>query len=654
MRKLPVLFIFLCMYIYSSAQIIFTKPQSERIANYHIKANLDTEKKIVSGSMQLSWKNSSQDTVRELQFHTYMNAFKNTASTFIKESGGQLRGDYIETGNDKAWGWIEISKFKDASGYDYTSEIRYIQPDDDNEKDQTVISINLNKGIAPGESAEFDIDFETKLPKIFARTGYVGNYFMVGQWFPKIGVYQDGKGWNCHQFHAHSEFFADFGVYDVELTVPESYVVGASGGLQKTVPNEKDKTNTFFFRAEDVVDFAWTASQRYQEKNYKWKDVNVRILLQPEHFKFEKRHSESLNAALEYFEKHIGKYPYKNITVIDPPSKASGAGGMEYPTLITAGSFSLMPKGLRMIEMVVVHEFGHQYFMALLASNEFEEAWMDEGMNTYFETRIMDATYGEGAFLDMGGFKMSDIQMQRTSYVRSGYTNTVECYRKAWEYPNGGYSVMSYSKPATFFTTYERMVGQKVTDEIFKTYFAKFKFKHPVSEDFIRIAKEITRKHYGDKIDADAFFKQVVYGSQDCDYQIKRVSSKRYGGLKGKFDAGENKTSEKDISKDMYHSTVKVFRDGELIIPTDLKVTFKNGDTKLVNWDGKEKMKIFSFDNKYPIIKAELDPEQKNLLDKNLNNNSYVKKKDPGGIWKVVLKIMFFFQNLMQSVAFFA
>ncbi len=637
----------------TEAQVIFTKPQSNRIANYNIKASLDTQNKLVKASMTMVWKNTTNDTVSDLQFHAYMNAFKNTASTFMTESGGQLRGDYMDVSDETAWGWLKIQSIKTASGDEIVSQMSYIQPDDKNTFDQTVFQIPLKKGIAPNESIELNFKFETKLPKIFARTGYVDDFYMVAQWFPKIGVYEQDKGWNCHQFHAHSEFFADFGIYDVELTFPKDYIIGATGGLQsEKILDDSLKVQTW--RAEDVIDFAWTASQKFIEKSYIRNELNVRILLQPEHLKYDKRHSEALDFALEYFEKHVGAYPYKHITVVDPPVAASGAGGMEYPTLITAGTFGFLPEGIRTTEIVVVHEFGHQYFMGLLASNEFEEAWLDEGLNTYMETRIMDNYYKKDGFANIAGFDIQDIEYQRIGYARSSHISSAETFRKSWEYPAGGYGAMNYNKPATFLTTYERIVGQDVMDEILKTYFERFKFKHPKTTDFLSVVKEITKKHHGSKIDVEAFFQQVLFGAQVCDYQVSSIKSSKLGGNIGWFDTEH--TSEYKISygEDAYRSTVTIVRNGDMVLPTDLKITYANGDTETVAWNGAEKYKTFIFDHKYKVIRAELDPETKNLMDTNLNNNSFTTQKETTGLWKVVFKIMFFLQNLIQSIAFLA
>ena len=162
-------------------QVIFQKPLSNRIANYDMNVKLNPEKKLVTGEETLYWKNTSKDKISELEFHLYLNAFKNTNSTFIKESGGQLRGDRFNTSSKLNWGWIDVLSMKVKNGEDLTSKIKYIHPDDNNADDETVISVPLNRPVLPGKEITLNIKFESKLPKVFARSGFSDNFFMVAQ-----------------------------------------------------------------------------------------------------------------------------------------------------------------------------------------------------------------------------------------------------------------------------------------------------------------------------------------------------------------------------------------------------------------------------------------------------------------------------------------
>ena len=647
-----------------SAQSIFETPLSPRIANYEIQAKLNPQKKTVQGKLSLQWRNTSQDSLRELQFHLYLNAFMNTQTTFMQESKGKFRGDKLDKKQELSWGWIDINSMKMRDGEDLSRKIEFIQPEDGNKNDQTVIRVLLAEPILPDSTVFIDIEFESKLPQIFARTGFSDNYFLVGQWFPKIGVYERAgqryatKGaWNCHQFHAHSEFYADYGVYDVDINVPEGYVVGATGLLKKQA-KKADKTITYTYHAEDVVDFVWTASERFVLLEDEWEHVKIRLLMQPEHAEQATRHFESAKAALAYFDKYLGKYPYPNLTIVDPPFRGSGSGGMEYPTFITVGTTYGLFEGFRLPEMVTVHEFGHQYFMNLLATNEFEEAWLDEGFNSYYENRIMDETYGEKtSMVDTRFFGIGDVEMARSNYAYMHNPKKVEVFRAAWEYPMGGYSTMSYSKTATWMTTLERLLGRETMDEIMKTYFARWKFKHACAKDFISIVNEVVKKNHGNKYgeNMDWYFREVLYGNNVCDYSLAAVYNLKTVPKVGVFDkTGEKKFKgyEKSDSA-VYEANVRVYRLGEIVMPVEILVHFENGEEEMHYWNGKERAHELHFTGKGKVSWAKIDPENKILIDINLMNNSFTVERPKSVYRKISLKFMFFIQNLFQFFAMF-
>ncbi len=642
-------------------QTIFPQPLSDRIASYDMNVKLDPVKKIVSGSETLYWKNSSQDKISELEFHLYMNAFKNTNSTFIKESGGQLRGDKFDVSRDINWGWEKILSMKIKDGEDLTNKIKFIQPDDNNKDDQTVISVPLSKPVMPGQTITLQINFETKLPKVFARSGFSDNYFLVGQWFPKIGVYEKAgeryavKGqWNCHQYHANSEFYADFGVYNVHINVPKNYVVGAVGVLQNEVKNN-DGTKTLFYHAEDVIDFAWTASPKFKVAEAAWRNVKIRVLLQPEHFYLAGRHIQSVIYALKYFNKYLGKYPYPNLTIVDPPINAMGSGGMEYPTFFTAGSLWGLPQGVRLTESTVVHEFGHNYFMGMLATNEFEEAWMDEGFNTYYEDRIMDNYYGaKNSFFDVAGFHMGDFEMGREGYAGMNDPKISPDFQYSWQYTHNDYGSITYFKTSTWMFTLEGLLGQKVMDDVMQTYFEKWKFKHPCGKDFIDVVNEVVKEKLGNKFgdNMDWFFNEVLYGTDICDYKLANISLSKVDEPHGIYDsAGVNKyyRFKKETGKPVYESKVVVERLGGVIVPEEILVHFDNGKEILEHWDGKDRVHDFIYDRPEKVVWAKVDPYNKIPMDVNLINNSFTTQPQSSAANKYFTKFIFWVENIMMT-----
>jgi hypothetical protein len=392
-----------------TAQIVLNKALSNRQTYYQIDATLDVTSKIVKGQMNAYWVNKSSDIVADVQLHMYLNAFSSTKSTFYKESGG-------DPGNKESdYGWIDILNISDREGTDLKSMLRYISPDDGNPDDKTVLRIVLPKPAEPGDSVFLYVNFESKLPSRIIRTGYSDDYFFVAQWFPKFGVYEPAGmryatrgGWNCHQFHAHSEFYSNHSVYDVKITLPKEYVVGSGGLLIDE--NESGDSKTLTYRAEDIVDFAWTAWPGYAVYTDQWKHVKITLLIPSVRKNQVDRQIQAVKNALEYLESNVGPYPWPHLTFVDPPSKGSGAGGMEYTTIFTSSSSFIMPSFYHLPEMVTIHEFGHSYFMGILASNEFEEPWLDEGINSFWEARIMDHYYGKNSgMLDLP-FRQIEVQ----------------------------------------------------------------------------------------------------------------------------------------------------------------------------------------------------------------------------------------------------
>lgn len=605
------------------------KPLSERRVSYTMVVSLDPDARTVTGTERLTWRNPDSVPVTELQFHLYLNAFKNENTTFMKESGGVHRGNVA--GDDDPWGGVDVTRMQivtdatrdispalpEETDTDLIDRIRFIQPDDGNPDDETVFSVMLPYPVGPGETIVLDIDFESRLPEIVARTGWkMGDsgepFFFVGQWFPKIGVYEvpgqryvpedaPNGAWNTHQFHNNTEFYSDFGTYDVTITVPENFEVGASGLIQRD--DIEDGQRTVRYIADDVHDFAWTASPDFLVYSDEWEHVSLRLLLQPAHEAQAQRHFDAAKVALERFTDWVGEYPYTTLTLVDG---LGGSNGMEYPTLITCGTIYKLPTWLRALELVTIHEFGHQYFYGLLASNEFEEAWLDEGVNSYIETRIVDDAYGAGAVIDFAGLKIGDTAAQRIAYTKN-YPSRGAMFTNAWEYEFGDYSKASYSKPATVMNTLERYLGWDKMREFLRTYYDTWRFRHPTTRDLQDVAESVSGE------DLDWFFDQFVYGTATFDYKLSSLSNVRLADDDDGSDASES-----------FEGRIRIERKGDGVFPQTVLVTFDDGSTESREWSGKERWIEFTFGHTSRIIEAYIDPENKVLLDTNRLNNRRV------------------------------
>lgn len=627
------------------SQPLFPEPLSQRVANYKINVELDADDHTLNAESVVEWINTSKDTVSEAYFHLYMNAFKNSETTFMQKQNynGNKESDF---------GWIDIKSIRRKNGSELTLKTEFISPDDGNVNDQTVMRVPLEISVLPGDTAVFEFAFKVVLPPIIARSGYSKDYFFVGQWFPKLGVYQHDKTgstgkWVCNQYHATSEFFADFGTYDVQITTPSNYYTGATGVLAHRQTNP-DSTITFKYKAEDVIDFAWTASPRFVLLEDQWKHIKIKLLIQPEHQEQAERHFSAAKKTFEYLENKLGKYPYSVLTIIDPPVSGNASGGMEYPTLITAGTIAKLPKGIHSVEDVVVHELGHQYFMAMIASNEADEPWLDEGINTYFNVKIMNQIFGESSSsFDFLGMKMSALDMHHDTYCAMENPEIQPISLSAKNYSIGNYFNLVYSKATCVLFTLEGIVGELVMDEIMKTYFERFKFRHPKTQDFISVVNEIVKKHHDNKFGQNMnwFFEQIVFGTETVDYYVKQVSNIRKTRF-GMFDKQGAKSLEEAKSA-FYVSTVKLGKHGRLTIPVTVEIVFADGSKKTKTWDGKTQQKVFSFKGTKKIVRVQIDPEKNNRLDLNSQNNSYYHEVTKAPFYKLSLISLFFIMNLM-------
>ena len=585
------------------------QPLSPRNANYTITAKLDAAAHTITGSEVITWRNITSRPAADLQFHLYWNAWKHERTTFMRERQlGRSAPPDSTPAADRSRIDVTSLKLTAPSAADLTGSIHFIAPDDGNPDDETVMAVPLREPVPPGGTATIEVSWTAHIPRPVARTGVVGNYFFIVQWFPKLGVFQN-EGWNCHQFHAATEFFSDYGVYDVGLTVPQGWIVGATG-VQRERRDNADRTTLHRYYQEDVHDFAWTTSPDYVERTARFEHptlpaVDMRLLLQPEHIGQADRHFDATRTTLKYYGEWYGAYPYGHITIVDPAYQ-SGAGGIEYPTLFTAGTRWLAPAHVTTPEAVTVHEAGHQFWYGIVGNNEFEDAWMDEGFNTFSTARAIAEVYDPNyvALRYLGGFVpwvFRDLVVKRETegnrlqgYRRDAKSDdqSTPSYRY---FPATGGSI-TYNKTALWLNTMERWLGWPAVQRVLSTHFARWKFRHPRPQDFFDIASEVTGQ------DLNWYFDQVYRSSTVFDYGVQELTSVR--------------------DRDQYRTAVVVRRYGDAYFPVDVDVRFRNGERASEHWDGRDRWKLYVYDRPSQAISAEVDPQRVLLLDVNVTNNS--------------------------------
>lgn len=640
-----------CMPLLVQGQVIFDVPLSERTTGYDIAAVLDTETKTVTGDMSAWWVNRSAVPVDHAMLHLYLNAFSSNKSSFAAS------GRWTPAG-DEGWGYVRITRLIDAAGNDLTMTMHYVAPDDGNINDRTVLQIDLPVPVNPGDTLKLNVLFESKLPSPIVRTGYNKDYFWVAQWFPKFGVYElagmrqrESDGWNCHQFHPNSEFYANHSVYNVSVTMPSEYVAGSGGWLVEEMDNG-DGTKKIRWRAEDIVDFAWTAWPGYKIVRDKWRGVEITFLTSERGLRIADNQINAVKNGLEYLDARVGPYPWPHLTFVDPPVEGAGAGGMEYTTIFTSAGSGFVPSFLKMAEMVTIHEFSHAYFMGMLASNEFEEPWLDEGVNSYWEQRIVDHYYGNGyGIIRLPFIKISDADMSRASYISSPSRQVATNDLPSWLYPHGTYGMMSYNKAATWLHTLEGLITTETMNNVFREFYARWAFRHPSGKDFIETVNDVVREEHGEKFgnDMNWFFEQVLYGTEICDYRISGVTNRKITGYSGMAEGDSVTFTRNDRSSDtLYLAIVGIERLGGMKLPVEVLVRFDNGDEILEEWDGLARFRDFEYKGTRKVDQVIIDPRGKIDLDVNRINNSWTDDPEFTASGRMMTKFVFLMQMLIS------
>jgi hypothetical protein len=623
-----------------------TKPMSQRIVHYEIDAKYNPTNHTVDATEVLTYHNLTGQALDHFPFHLYQNAFQPNA-TFVRDA--KLMGSRdtaYEKWEPKYSGSEVIKRIEVAGQGDLTQNLQFIAPDDNNKDDKTVVDLRLAKPVPAGAFVQFRIAFQTKFPETQARSGWKRDFVLGGQWFPKVAVWWHGA-WNAHQYHNTTEFFADFGVYDVKLTVPQNQVVGASG-VEVSSVNNSDGTKIVTYHGDDIHDFAWTASPRYQVKESIYQaqmgPVKLRFLMQPAHWSQVERHERITRQTLDRFESWYGPYPYKTLTVVDPEPD-SAAGGMEYPTFITAGTTWWMPEGFHTVEGVVEHEFGHQYWYGMVATNEFEDAWMDEGINSYTEVKVLDSILGKKtSILNFAGATYGEPEDQRDFYISVADLDPMAQYAFAYVNSNS-YGGITYGKTASVLLTLEGIIGQDTMNKAMQTYFMKYRFTHPTKEDFLKTLEEVSGK------DLRWYFNQAVYGSQVLDYEVLNADSFPVNW----FEEKKKDKAKKDAKDEtVYQSYVTIHRKGDFIMPIDIEVKFENGEKVREHWDGQTRWTRFGYQRKSKVASVEIDPDHTIHLDRNRFNDSLVVEPNAKPTHKLSNYWLFVTQWVSQAMAWWA
>ncbi|MEF9978098.1 MAG: M1 family metallopeptidase [Thermomonas sp.] len=660
---------------------------SNRTASYSIDAELDPVKHTIDGKQVLTWRNRSTQPVCSLYLHLYLNGFDGPGSTFMTEQRASESGfrSNVDT-KDGEFGFIRLDKVvQDGAAAKWT----FVQPDGGPKTDRSVVRIDLPHPVAAGATTSLDIDFFNQLPRVVARTGYYGTFHLVAQWFPKVAVLElpgergaTAPRWNAHEFHLHSEFYADFGSYDVRITVPKGYTVGSTGALTGT-PVEKAGKVTHRYVQHDVHDFAWTADNRYAKPLVKtWNGPNgpvqVSVLYTPDYASNAEPVLQATIDSLDYFSKTLGGYPYGTATAVVPPYGADEAGGMEYPTFFTADSTGQDEPGTLgrfALDFVTVHEFGHGYFYGILASNEFEEPMLDEGMNEYWDQRMMTARKQDLILTTpwlkaLGiGTRMTPFQMERLGASLGDPADPLG--DNSWARLSSGSYGTVYSRTATVMRQIEALVGTPAMERGMKLYYERWKFRHPSLADL----REALAEGTGRRDIVEANFDAFIYATGRVDDRVASIQSRELLPLPGYLThAGKqvlvgSKALDKAIedrrkawkakhpnAKEWegafpYRSIVVVRRDGQAV-PQVLRVRFADGSHRDLPVTATGSWQRFEFVTPSKAVSAQLDPDDLIRTDLSELNDSRTVEADGSAARRWFGDFTSFLQSLFALLSF--
>lgn len=632
-------------------------PEESRIADYRIEARLDAETHRITGSAQVSWRNTTEHSVDTIPFHLYINGFRSEDTAWMQSSGGRHRDHEQE--EEGAWGYIEIEQVRRVSPGPLLVEDEAESPATSQDPlqwsedaDPSTMTVTLPEPVAPGETLTLAIDFETQLPKVVARTGYHEDFHAVAQWYPKIGVLETDGTWQAHTYTVNDEYFADFGNYTVEIDVPENMVVGASGiPLREETADGRKKIT---YQAEMVHDFAWMADPSFVEHSLYHDGVYIRQLIQPEKVGDADLHMATQIAALDSYQQRFGPYPWSTITIVHAPEGAEGAGGMEYPTLYTTSDAAQMDPWIRKYlfdermsgAFTTVHEFGHQYFQGLFASREHLEPWLDEGMNSFTNQLAFSDRYGE----DPWAVRLLSNHLRFRDGLRATMRMVVDLDpvaqpASAFHSRVGSYFLV-YAKTSAIMMTLRNVVGHQTFDDALAVYAERARFRHPTGQQLfatliselggtVDLAPEGTPPA---PFDVAHFLDQAFHTTYPIDFAILRVNNVRRQGTagwqrneQGELIGGEApdlETEVEDLPDDQVTAVVVVHRPGAFQMPVDLLVEFADGSEIRQVWNATTSTRVFEWPGKR-IRRARLDPDNKLILEwRRLNNTAWARDLD--------------------------
>lgn len=593
----------------------------QQSVHYRMQIRLITESHSYKGSQQLIYVNNSRDTLTEVYYHLFYNAFK-------PGSAMDRRDDIPGSG------WKGIDRLRvDQQGDVRIGSLRQDGTELAFDVNETVLKAGLAAPLLPGDSTMLQMEWTTQIPRIRRRGGWLngeGIEYSMSQWYPKLAEY-DRNGWHPDEY-VDREFYGVFGTFDVEITLPAEYVVGGTGTV--TNPDEvrcgyevrgRDTLilhpasgtglKTWKFHAENVHDFAWVADREYVHQIVHSNGTPIHLLYQ--RFLVNDQHITGWNYAgywtseiLAYFSERFGEYAWPQFTVTQ-----AGDGGMEYPMLIMITGY----RGSSSLYRVIAHELGHMWYYGMMANNETQEAWLDEGLTQFLTDEADRGLNGENLRNPYDGITRVVYPWDRSrwndispyySLAITGYAEPLNTFHDRFR--EGATAAQVYSKGEAVVRQLQYMFGDSLFDAAMRRYYRDWRFRHPSARDFERSMEKASGMRL------DWFFNQWIGSTKTCDYALTGLES----------DGASNGD---------WQTTIELRNEDEIIMPLDIVLTYADGSTETANipveewkkpgvdrslpaWFWVDRTYSATFPTRGEVVRAEIDPSG-SLLDLDRTNN---------------------------------
>ncbi|MDZ4844925.1 MAG: M1 family metallopeptidase [Chitinophagales bacterium] len=521
----------------------------QQAVDYKINVSLDDKKHELTGNLEVVYTNNSPDTLSFIWFHLWPNAYKNLNTAFAQQQLENRSTEFYFSKPEQR-GYIDSLDFK-SGGQKLEWKLDSAKID--------ICKVLLPQPLKSGERITISTPFHVKIPASFSRLGHVAQSYQITQWYPKPAVYNK-NGWHPMSYLDQGEFYSEFGSFDVQITLPKNYVVAASGNLQneeelawltelaektskiesfenaRDFPASDSTLKTLRYKLENAHDFAWFADKRYHvlkgevELPNSKRKVTTWAMFTNIDAKLWKNSLEYLHDATLYYSKWIGDYQYDQVTAVE--GALSAGGGMEYPTItIIGGTNNALD-----LETVIMHEVGHNWFYGILGTNERDHAWMDEGINSFYEMRYLYTKYPGRKWPD--GFnaeklrKLFDMEDYTLKFQNELFYlfNARQHLDQPSELPSQdftslNYGAIVYGKTALLFDHLKAYLGDSLFDSVMQKYFSEWKFKHPQPEDLRALFEAYTGKNL------TWFFDDLIATSQKLDYKIAAVKKDKANNI---------------------------------------------------------------------------------------------------------------------------